>query len=190
MTKSSIKLLLLFVLALTYSCKTTQSINKVSGAVELTVPFSENKYKSDNDSFRAKSSGVSIDLATAKKKAMMNAKTELGGVISSVMKAVTDQYINDRTVNENDDFENKFEELSRNIVNQTLSDVRIMDEKIFRETNNKYTYWVAIETSKQVVLKTMNDKINKNEKLQLDYDKMKFEAIFNSEMEKLEKQQN
>ena len=87
-------------------------------------------------------------------------------------------------------FESKFEQLARDVVNENLSDVRIMDEKIFKETDNKYTYWVAIEMSKQEVLKSMNNKISKNKKLQLDYDKMKFEEVFNSEMTKLADEQN
>ena len=36
----------------------------------------------------------------------------------------------------------------------------------------------------------MNNKISKNKKLQLDYDKMKFEEVFNSEMTKLADEQN
>ena len=58
-------------------------------------------------------------------------------------------------------------------------------EKLFKETNGSYSYWVVIEVSKKSILEAVNDKISKNEKLQLDYDKKKFEDIFNSEMEKL-----
>ena len=177
-------------LILTYSCKTTQNIEKTTGSVEISVPFSENKYRSDKDFFRAKSIGKSMDLVTAKKVAVMNAKAELAGTIKSTMKAVTDQYTNSRTVGNNEEFENKFEQITRDVVNETLVDVRIMDEKIFKEIDNKYSYWVAIETSKQSVLGSMNNKISKNKKLQLDYDKMKFEKVFNSEMEKLAKEQN
>ena len=94
-----------------------------------------------------------MDLASAKKIAIMNAKTELAGTINSTMKTVTDQYTNQRTVGNNEEFESKFEQLARDVVNENLSDVRIMDEKIFKETDNKYTYWVAIEMSKQEVCK-------------------------------------
>ena len=44
--------------------------------------------------------------------------------------------------------------------------------------------------SKESVLETMNNRISKDKKLQLDYDKMKFEEVFNSEMEKLRDEQN
>ncbi len=173
----------------TTSCKTPQNIEKTTGAVEISVPFSDSKYKTDKDYFRAKNIGKSIDLATSKKIALQNAKSELAGNIQSIMKAVTDQYTNSSKVDDKENFENKFEELSRDVVNQTLSDVRIMDEKIFKETDGKYSYWVAIETSKQSILEGVTAKVSKNEKLQLDYDKKKFEEVFNSEMEKMSKEQ-
>ena len=177
-------------LTMLYSCKTTKSIEKVNGAISITVPFSEGKYKSDNNYFRAKQTGNSPDLATAKKIALINAKTELGGIVSSTIKSVTDQYTNQRTVGNNQELEIKFEELAREVVNVSLADVRIMDEKVFKEINNIFTYWIVIEMPKESVLKSMSNKISKDKKLKLDYDKMKFEQIFNSEMEKLSNEQN
>jgi hypothetical protein len=171
------------------SCKHTKKLQKVTKAQEITVPFSENKYKSDKDFFRAKQSGKSPDLATAKKIALQNAKAELAGNIQSLVKRVTDQYTNQRTVGNKQDFENKFEELSREVVDQTLTDVKIMDEKIFKETDGSYTYWAAVEDSKQSILDGVDNKISKNASLKLDYDKKKFEDIFNSEMDKMSKDQ-
>ena len=171
------------------SCKTPQTLEKTTGAVEISVPFSESKYKTDKEFFRAKQSGKSQDLATSKKIALQNAKSELAGNIKAVVKRVTDQYTNQRTVGDKQDFENKFEELAREVVDQTLTDVRIIDEKIFKETDGRYSYWVAIETSKESILEGVAAKITKNEKLQLDYDKKKFEEVFNSEMDKMSKEQ-
>ena len=170
-------------------CKGTKQLAKTTGAQEITVPFSESKYKSDKDFFRAKQMGKSPDLATAKKIALQNAKAEIAGSIKSLVKRVTDQYTNQRTVGNKQDFENKFEELSREVVDQTLTDVKLMDEKIFKETDGSYSYWTAIEVSKQAILDGVSNKISKNEKLQLDYDKKKFEDVFNSEMEKMSKEQ-
>lgn len=47
-----------------------------------------------------------------------------------------------------------------------------------------------MEMSRQSVFDDMNNKISKDQKLQLDYDKMKYEKIFNSEMEKLAEENN
>ncbi|WP_396165980.1 hypothetical protein [Flavobacterium sp.] len=184
-----ISVIIIFMMLSVTSCKTPQTLEKTTGAVEISVPFSESKYKTDKDFFRAKQMGKSQDLATSKKIALQNAKSELAGNIKAIVKRVTDQYTNQRTVGDKQDFENKFEELAREVVDQTLTDVRVIDEKIFKETDGKFSYWVAIETSKQSILDGVEAKISKNEKLQLDYDKKKFEDVFNSEMEKMSKEQ-
>ena len=66
---------------------------------------------------------------------------------------------------------------------------------MFREADkktgkNNYSVWVVLEMSRQSVFDDMNNKISKDQKLQLDYDKMKYEKIFNSEMEKLAEENN
>lgn len=171
------------------ACSSTKKLEKVTGAQEITVPFSESKYKSDKDFFRAKQVGTSPDLSTAKKIALQNAKAELAGNIKSFVKRVTDQYTNQRTVGNKQEFENKFEELSREVVDQSLTDVKLFDEKIFKEKEGGYSYWAAIEVSKQSVLDGVSKKITNSDKLQLDYDKKKFEDIFNSEMAKMANEQ-
>ncbi len=52
--------------------------------------------------------------------------------------------------------------------------------------DNSYSYWVAIEANKETVMKGFDKAISNDAKLKLDYDKMKFEQIFNEEMKKLE----
>lgn len=174
------------------ACKSKKNaatpIEKNSGAVELTVPFSTKEYFSDKENFRAKSSGNSPDQPTAKKIAMQNAKSEMAGLIQTTIKKVTDQYTQQRTVGNATDFNNKFEELAREVTNQELVDVKVIGEKLFKESNNTYTYWVAIEANKQAVLNGIEKGIAANKKIEQDYDKMKFEEIFNAEMEKLAKE--
>jgi hypothetical protein len=171
------------------SCSGTKKLASVTKAQEITIPFSESKYKSDNDFFRTKQMGKSPDLSTAKKIALQNVKAELAGNIKTVVKRVTEQYTNQRTVGTKQEFENKFEELSREVVNQSLTNIKQVDEKVFKEQDGSFTYWIVLEVSKQSVLDEASSKISKNEKLQLDYDKQKFESIFNSEMEKFSKEQ-
>jgi len=152
------------------------------GRKELNIPFSDKEYQTDKDFFRAKQMGASPDLATAKKIAMQNAKAELAGNIETLMKRVVDNYTQQITVDDEMELINKFEELSRQTTSQTLNDVRTIGEKVFEE-DGKYTYWVAIEMPKQHILDQMNSNIEKDKKAQLNYDKEKFEEIFNKEME-------
>lgn len=174
------------------SCKSnkevTTTIQKEEGAKEITLPFMEEKYQSDAEYFRSRNNGKSPDLSTAKKIALMNAKNEMAGSIQSLIKAVSDQYTNQYTVGDKMDFENKFEELSRLVVNQKLNDVRTIGEKVFKESDGKYTYWIAIEMPKDAMKTAISGNISANEKLQVDFDKHQFEKIFDEEMKKFEEE--
>jgi hypothetical protein len=190
--KSNLKLFVsLFVAAIVaFSCGSEQKVDMKDSKSreEITLPLSGSQYQSDKETFRTKSNGTSIDMATAKKIAMLNAKGELASLINTKIKAVTDQYVNQRQVGENSEFEQKFEDMTRSVVNQQLNDIRIIGEKTYRVDGNKVEYWVAIEMKKDAVMNAINDQISKKKKLQLDFDKHKYEEVFNKEMAKFEQE--
>jgi len=167
-------------------CKSKkQTVQKETGAVEITLPFSTKEFRSDENYFRSKQVGKSPDLATAKKIAYQNAKSEMAGNINSTVKRVTDQYTNQRTVGNTQEFENKFEELARDVVNLEMSNVKEIGEKTFKEQDGSYSYWIALEADKKTVFDKIDAKISNDAKLKLDYDKQKFQQIFDAEMKKL-----
>jgi len=168
-------------------CGGTKSVQSASN--EVSVPLSGKEYRTDKDHFRATQSGKSPDLATAKKIALQNAKAELAGNIQSTIKAVTENYTNQRTVSDKQEFENKFEENARAVVNQSLNDVKIIGEKTFKENDGKFTYYIAIEMSKEPIVNKIADRISNDAKLQLDFDKHQFQKTFDEEMSKFENQQ-
>lgn len=193
MIKTSHLLLIPAVAALTLAgCKSkkTTPVQKETGAVEITVPFSGKEYRSDENTFRAKQVGKSPDIATAKKIAFQNARGEMAGNINATVKRVTDQYTNQRTVGNTQEFENKFEELSREVVNLQMSNVKEIGEKIFKEPDGSYTYWIAIEAGKKEIFEKLDAKISSDAKLKLDYDKQKFQQIFDAEMKKMSEEGN
>jgi hypothetical protein len=175
---------------LAVSCGGTKKAvqEKQSGTTEIILPFSGKEYQSDKDFYRAKGSGKSPDIATAKKIALNNTKVEIASNISSVIKSVTQDYTNQRSGADAQDFENKFENLAAEVVNQKLADVTIIGEKLLK-TGNSYEYWIAIQISKKTVLDEINNRISKDQKLQIDYDKKKFEEIYNKEMENMKNEQ-
>lgn len=185
------KLILISMVAVSFlmmntACGTKKVVvEKQSGTEEVILPLSGKEYQSDKEYYRAKSSGKSPDIATAKKIALNNAKSEIAGLISAKMKAVTDNYTNQRSTANAQDFENKFETMSKEVVDQQLVDVTIIGEKLLR-TGTTYEYWIAIEVSKQSILNGIENNISKNQKLQIDYDKKKFEEVYNQEMSKME----
>jgi hypothetical protein len=172
---------------LSISCGGPKKIEQANGEVEISLPLSGSDYESNKEFYRAKASGKSPDIATAKKIALTNAKAEVAGLISSKIKAVTDNYTNQRSTADATDFENKFETMTREVVNQQLVDVSIKGEKLLQK-DKTYTYWIAIEVSKQSILDGINNNISKNQKLAIDYDKKKFEEVYNQEMSKMDEQ--
>jgi hypothetical protein len=171
----------------TISCRTSKNVEGASrGMKEITVPLSGKEYQTSRKFFRAKSVGKSPDMATAKKIALNNAKAELSGMISSIIKSVTDNYTNQRSVANVQDFENKFENLTREVVYQQLTNVSIIGEKVFRSKAGIVEYWTAVEVLKDDIMNGITNKVSQNQQLRLDYDKEKFEGVLNAEMEKIE----
>ena len=151
---------------------------------EVVVPCSDVDFHSDQKFFRGTGSGTSQDQGTAKNKASLDANSNLAASINRTIKTVTDRYTNDRQIGANSEFEQKFEMLTRDVVNQELNNVATVCSKSYIK-DGKWSYYVAAEVAKDELLNKIKDKISKDQKLQLDYDKQKFENIFNEEMNKL-----
>ena len=167
------------------SCGGSKPAVKDSGlGKEISIPCSDADFHSDQKFFRGTGTGTSQDMSTAKNKASIDANSNLAGSINRTIKTVTDRYTNDRQIGENSEFEQKFEQLTRDVVNQELNNVSTVCSKSFTK-DGKFSFYVAVEVAKDELLNKIKDKISKDQKLQLDYDKMKFENIFNEEMNKL-----
>lgn len=135
--------------------------------------------------FRAFSMATSSDLSLSKEKALLLAKQRLVTLIQSNTKSVTDRYVNEREVGSASEFEQKFENLTREVADQTISNIVVACEKSSVLPDKKYRSFVAIEVEKEELLNSLNNSISKDVKLQVDYDKKKYEEIFNQEMEKM-----
>ena len=84
------------------------------------------------------------------------------------------------------EFEQKFEQLTREVVNQQLNNVEVACYKTTQMKDGKFQVFTAVQVSKDEVLNNIANRVSKDKKLQVDYDKMKFEQVFNEEMKKLE----
>lgn len=179
----------IFTLALTagmFSCKSKEKVstNSEVGTILENMPC-EDKGRSDKNFFRASAMATSSDLSLAKEKALLNAKQRLVTLINSNTKSVTDRYVNEREFGDASEFEQKFENLTREVADETISNIVVACEKASVLDNGKYRGFVAIEVSKDDIMNGINNKLSQNQKLQVDYDKKKFEEIFNQEMQKM-----
>jgi hypothetical protein len=189
--KNLLVIALLSTVTLFTACKGKKGATDVKpdGAKEINIPC-KNEGRSDAEFFRADASATSQDMNLSREKALTAVKQRLASLIETKIKSVTDRYVNETEVGTDSDFEQKFENLTREVVNQKLTDVAVICEKNYQEENGKYTTYIAIEVSKDAMLNGINSTLSKDQKLRVDYDKMKYEEIFNEEMEKLEEEGN
>ncbi len=175
------------ILFFTNCSRKTTPIQKETGAIKISIPFISDQYRSDKEHFRKTASANGPDMQYAKELALLNAKAGMTADISSLMQRVFDQYKNQRTIQNKAEFELIAEQRTIESVKEMIANVKDLGEELMKETDGTYTYYVAIEVAKDEVFKQIDSRINSDDKLQLDYDKYKFQEIFNSEMEKLKK---
>ena len=168
------------------SCKSKQEVSEVKNEKLIEVFCSGDDYRSDKSNFRANSIGESSDQVTARKKAMSNAKADLAGLIQTVIKGTTDNYVNSREFNNVEEVEERFESLTREVLNQQLNNIKVICEKQTVTKEGRYKTYVAIEMSVDALEEALNNKLSKDQRLKVDYDYEKYKDTFNKEMEKLE----
>ena len=157
------------------------------GEKEVVVPCSGPDFFTTNKVFRANSIGESMDQVTSKKKALTNARNELAQAINTTVKTVTDNYVNSREFNNKEELEQRFESLNREVVDQTLTGVRTICEKLVQTKEGNYKTYIAIELSADELVAKYNERLSKDERLKIDYDYEKFKETFDKEMEKMGK---
>ena len=170
------------------SCKKKQALaeKKVEGEVLIEQHCSGTEFFSNDKFFRANNLGESIDRATSKKKAMANARADLASAIQTTMKGVIDNYVNSREMNNKEEVEERFEGLTREVIDQQLVGTKTICEKLTQKTDGSgFVTYVAIELSGQDLLGKYNDRLSKDDALKVDYDYEKFKETFNEEMDKL-----
>lgn len=155
--------------------------------VEVKVLCSGPEFFTDKTAFRANSVGESSDQVTSKKKALANARADLASAINTTIKGTIDNYVNSREMNNKEEVEERFEGLTREVINQELTGTKSICEKLTKTKSGTYKTYIAIELSGADLVAKMKEKISSDERLKIDYDYEKFKETFEKEMEKLEK---
>ena len=158
---------------------------KPVGEVLINEYCTGDQYMSTKEAFRATATGESMDRETAKKKARSNANAEMAKTINTTMKIVGDNYVNSTEFNNKEDLEERFEQLNRTIVDQTLSGIKMICEKQVQVDKGGYRTYVAIELSASDIVQKYNENLSQDQRLKIDYDYEKFKETFNKEMDKM-----
>ncbi len=176
------------VLCAFFSCKSSKVITKVEGGTELSIPLSGKDYQTDENFFRAKQSGESPNLSMAKKIGLLNAKAELAGNIHSTVESFFKQYNNQVGINNKIEYDEKITGEIKEFVNQELVDVQIIGEKVIKQENGNYQYWIAIQANRETIHNGVKNLISKDEKLQQAFEIHQFDKIYEKERERFMKE--
>ena len=168
-------------------CRSKRAPQPPPGETRVEVLCSGPEFWSDNQYFRANSVAESRNQANSKRMALSNARAELAGQIETTVKSVIDNYIQDVTVGNRSEFNQRYEGLSREVINQRLAGTRVICEDLVRTTEGMYKTYIAIELSGEDIVNAMNQRIAADDRLRLDYDYEKFKDTFNQEMEEMQR---
>ena len=169
-----------------FACKSSKKTMEKppEGEVAITEYCAGTEYMSDKKFFRASNLGESQDQATAKKKAMANARADLASSISTTMQGVIDNYVNSREFNNREEVEERFEGLTREVLDQELRGVKVICSQPTKTSEGRYKYYIALELSGDELVSEYNERISADERLKIDYDYEKFKKTFEEEMER------
>ena len=185
--KLSILLSVLFVSTLFVFTQCGSKSDLPRGEERVTILCSGPEYRSDSEYFRANSTADSPNMANSKRMALSNARAELAGQMEVTVKAVIDNYVQDMTIGDMQEFQQRYEGMTREVINQNLTGTRIICEEVTRTPEGRYRTYVAIELSGNEILDAMNERISRDDRLRLDYDYDRFKNTFNEEMINMER---
>ena len=188
-TKFNLILISFAIMAISYSCKSTKDVGQKPSGESLVEQYcSGPQYFSNSEYIRANDIGESMDLSTSKKKAYSNARAKMASDIQILVKGVNENFVNSREYNNVEEVEEKFQNLTYEVIKQKLSGIRTLCEKVTKTENNTYRTYVAIELAGDELVSSIGSKISKDAKLKIDFDLEQYKKTFNKQMEEFEKE--
>ncbi len=178
-------LVLLFAIALLPALTGCKGSKKTTAAgTKVEMPFTGNKYESNNRFFRGTGTGVSVKQNIARSKSDLEAKNQLAGQVGTNIRAVTDQYLGQTENAQAADVADKFQTLVREVMNTQIGDLRKIGEEVrLNETTQEFTVYTAYEIKKNAMFRFMKKQAQVNEKLD-ETARKRIEEILDEEIKK------
>ena len=176
MKKATLFLLPVIASLIIVSCKSKQpaSIQKENGSQEFSVPFSTKEFQSDKETFREAKSGNSPDMSFAEDIALSSAKAQMASNIQTKIKKSLDIYKKGYNSGGGKDFESKQEGWQREITELSMSNIKVIGKKFFKEPDGSFTSWIAIEADKKEIFESLVSKVSSESKSRVDFDEKKY----------------
>lgn len=174
---------------LLFSCNSTKkaAANQPvpESEIEVIIPCSGPDFFTNNKFFRANSIGESLDQVVSKKKALSNARADMAASVKILVESVVDNYVKSSELNNQEQVEERFEGLNREVIKEELVGIKTICEKLTRTSEGKFKTYIAIELSAQKLVDKFHERMMKDDLLKIDYDYEKFKTTFQEEMDKL-----
>ena len=165
------------------SCATvnTDKIGKVESEDKLVKEYC--KAVSDKAFYRTHASVKHPDLGASEYSAIIEAKALLAENLQTKVKFVVDRHAETRTNNGLVNYTNLQEGITRFSGEVNLGDVKVICSEVIRmKDEGVYQRFVAIEMSKESVIKDIENKISKDDAMYQDYRRSEMRKILEAEL--------
>jgi hypothetical protein len=182
-------ILILFLVAgiMTISC--TRKLKQTDVKLKkIETPFEGKKYFSDKKHYRATGEGIAQDLTVARRIAETNARQGLASQIEVKVRSVGEQYLQNRSINQNIETNTKYEDITRTVIDETLRNIELFDQKSYKDKKGNFVHYVAMQMSTEAVAEGMIEKIRADDKLKQDFELERFRRIYEQELEEFNKE--
>jgi hypothetical protein len=153
-----------------------------AGMTEEVMPLSGPAYRSDTEYFRAVQSGVSTERGMAQKIGLQNCRQELATNIEAEVRLVIENYARNEQTPVAPEYETEYQEMAYTVVRQQLRDVQIVEDKLYRESNGTYRYYVCLQMSKAALADALEDAAAKKARAKLQFDRERFRKVYDEQM--------
>ena len=181
--------ILLFIGVITTGCgsRRNQPQSAVVDAVAVNnLPFTTAAYRSNDTHWRGVGNSISTQLAMGRRVATQNARTVLAQEIETQVRVVTQSFANHEQVQMDTEEAARFQEMSIAVTNETLNDVRVIGEQVFRLPDGRLDVHIALEMSKDAVGRAIVSRISADDRMRLRFDEYQFRRVFDEEMRNFE----
>ena len=86
-----------------------------------------------------------------------------------------------------EDVKSHYQELAYTVAQQRLYDVQVVDEKMYKEENGNYRYYVCLQIPKKAVEEATIALMENDEKLNLEFDLEMFKQVFEQKLADFER---
>ncbi|PXV58813.1 LPP20 lipoprotein [Dysgonomonas alginatilytica] len=101
--------------------------------------------------------GESIDQMYSKQKALSDAKAGLASLIQTRIRLMSNKFQDSKEKNKTEELEEKRQEATRQIVDQSLSNIRITCEKVRKTKEGNYKTYIRIEVKNEIIERLTNE---------------------------------